>query len=243
MRVLAFVCLLCVLGSAETNLLPRAGSGWSGFKKGSSVRMKLVQIPTGQNARVTIWTTTMKEVGSDFLTLSTVAKNVVGMEQKQETKVPRKGEAGPGEKETIEKLGEEILLVGRKRMKCSRVRRKIRSANGRRIITDWFAADPKVRAKREMTVYDKEGNLTQSVTMLLNSLNERRTVAGKPVRCLRYRYLLRQKIAGRKDMQEIGTVYTSREVPGNDVYMDTKVHQGGRVIMEKRVIALAFEAK
>ncbi len=244
MRALTFVCLFALLGSAEPkNLLPRAGSGWAGFKTGSSVKLKLVQIPKGQNARVTIWTTTLKEVGAKQLTLATVAENVLQMKSEQKTIVPREGEAQPGEKARTEIVGDEILLVGRKRLKCKQTRTKLRSATGRRVINDWIATDPRVRVKRVMQFYDKEGALTQSITMVLNSLNETRTVAAKQIPCLRYRFLMRQKVKGKPDIEEVGTVYTSRAIPGNDVYMDTKVRQGGVALMDKRLHALAFTTK
>jgi len=114
-RALAVLaCLPALLLAAD--LTPRPASGWAGFEPGTWIRVKRTMLQEKRTPRVTIWTQRLEKVGKRMLTLETVAKNALGIEQTSKTTVPRKGEAGAGETEKVERLEAAQLRQGERKL-------------------------------------------------------------------------------------------------------------------------------
>lgn len=244
MRALVLLLLLAAPAAAE-DLLPREGSGWAGFKPGTSVRIKRTVVREGRTPTVTISTTTLIEVGEKQLTLETVSRNPLGMEETTRSTVPRKGEAGPGETQETETLPEEAVSAAGRRFECTRVRTTVTGQEGRRVITDWIGGEPRMRIKRSVVSYDAQGGVVDTHVMLLAGPEEKREVDGHEVRCLRYRTLRTtgRAAAGPGTREESGEAWTSREVPFNIVRVDAEVRENGRKVLSYRIEAIGMEIK
>jgi hypothetical protein len=237
MRVWALLFLAAVAGAED--LRPRAGSGWAGFRAGSWVRMKLTTIQPGHVPRVIIWKQSLTEVGDKLLTLETVSRNALGMEQRSTQKLPRSGEAGPGEKQKVEKLKNEVVMAAGKRLDCTRRRITVTGPGGKRVVTVWTAAEPAVQAKRTEVVYDAKGKVAYRLTRLLSSLSEPGKIGTRTVRCVKYK-LRRSYQDGRV---VTGVALSSREVPGGLVRQEEETTRGTEKVLTTRVELLAFLAK
>jgi hypothetical protein len=237
MRVWVLLFLAAVAGAED--LRPRAGSGWAGFRAGSWVRIKHTAIFPGRVPRVSIWKQSLTEVGKKLLTLETVTTNVVGVEKKQVQQVPRTGEAGPGEKQKVEKLKNEVVQAAGKRLDCTRQRTTVTGPGGKRVITVWTAAKPPVLAKRAEVYYDAKGKVLYRVTRLLSSLDESRRVGTRKVRCVKYK----TRASYADGRVTVGTALTSRDVPGSLVLVEDEMTRGTERVMTSRVELLAFETK
>jgi len=230
--------LLAVAPVAAEDMLPREGSGWAGFKPGSWVRMKRSVLQPGRVISPTITKIRLAKADAETLTLAAQAENALGMASEAEQKVPAKGDAGAGETEKSESLGEEVLLVAGKRLECARVRTTVTGPVGQRVITRWIASEPKVWAKRTEVLLDPDGKEISRATLLLASLGEERAVGARKVTCLRYK-TLRTDV----DMEWTGEALLSRDIPGGLVWQEEEARRAGTLVVTMRVEALEFEAK
>jgi len=237
MRLLVALLLAVAPAAAAEDLLPREGSGWAGFKAGSWVRMKRSVLQPGRVISPTVTKIKLVKAGDKTLTLATEAENALGMANESTQVVPAKGDAGTEEKETVEELGNEVLLVAGKRLECARVRSTITGPAGQRIVTKWIAGEPKVWAKRTEVTLDAAGKEVSRATLLLSSLVEERTVGKRKVRCLKY--ATRRDEAG---LEWTGEAYLSRDVPGGLVWTEEET-RSGKLVLTMRVEALEFETK
>ncbi|MHC4223394.1 MAG: hypothetical protein ACYSX0_04085 [Planctomycetota bacterium] len=239
MRALTALLLAAIAATAGENLLPREGSGWEGFQVGSWVKMKRSFHRTGGVPVVALITMRLDKRTDAHLSLQTVTRNAVGMETKTTQPLPRRGEAGKGEKAKTETLKDETVVACGKSLPCSRTRTTITGPNGKRVVTEWRAKQPLVRVKRTEATYDKDGKLLGRLSMVLTSLDNKQDVGKRRVRCLAYS-TQRKRADG---MEERGKAFVSRAVPGYTVRMDTEIVKGGQVIWTARIHALDFEAK
>jgi len=237
MRLLVAL-LLAVAPVAAEDLLPREGSGWAGFKAGSWVRMKRSVLQPGRVISPTVTKIKLVKADDKSLTLATEAENALGMANESKQVVPAKGDAGADEKETVEQLGNEVVLVAGKRLECARVRSTVTGPAGKRVITKWIASEPKVWAKRTETFFDADGKQVSRATLLLASLGEERTVGTRTIKCLKYKTL--RSDAG---MEWTGEAFLSREIPGGLVWTEEEARRAGTLVVTMRIEALEFEAK
>ncbi|MHC4548061.1 MAG: hypothetical protein ACYTEZ_04720 [Planctomycetota bacterium] len=238
MRAAGALLFLAAAGLA-TDLRPRAGGGWSGFRPGSWVRMRRTAILKGRAPSVTVWTQTLVKASDKLLTLETVSRNALGMERNDTLQVPVAGEAGAGERQKVQRLKNEVVLAAGKRYDCARTRTTITGPRGKRVVTLWTAPRPQVWAKRSEEYYDPAGKLAYRTTWLLSSLDERRRVGSRTVRCVKYKTRL-DYADGR---EERGEAFASRDVPGSTVWMETQTYRGTETVLTMRVELLAFQVK
>ena len=201
--------------------------------------MKRTATIPGRVPMVTIWKQRLAKVDERLLTLETVSRNVLGMEHKQSQQLPRTGEAGPGEKQKIERLKNEVVVAAGKRLDCSRRRTTVTGPQGKRIVTVWTATEPQVSAKRDVAHYDPAGKLVYRLTQLLVSLGESRQVGSRTIRCLKYK----TRLSHRNGDLVTGVALTSREVPGGTVWMEEETLRGPEKILTSRTELLALETK
>lgn len=239
MRVCALLFLAANLLAGAQDLRPREGSGWAGFRVGSWIRMKRSAVQPGKVPTVAIWKQSLTAVGKRTLTVEMVSKNALGMEQKHSQQLPRTGEAGPGEKQKVEKLGNETVVAAGKRLDCTRRRTTVTGPSGKRVITVWTAAEPQVLAKRSEVHYDATGKLVYRVTRLLSSLSVSRKVGSRTIRCVAYK----TRLSHQNGDVVTGTAHTSREVPGGLVWMEEETTRKSSRILTSRIELLAFLAK
>ena len=237
-RILLLLALLVAPAMAR-DLRPRAGSGWAGFRVGSWVRIKRTTLLPGRPPKVTISKQSLTKVGKTILTLQMVSQNVLGLEQKHTQQLPRAGEAGPGEKQKVETLTNEAVVVAGKRLDCARRRTTVTGPQGKRIITMWTAARPPVSAKRTEQHYDTKGKLVYSMTRLLSSINESRTVGQLTVSCVKYRI----RLSHSNGTVTTGTAFSSRDVPGGLVWVEEEIHKGATKVATTRLELLSYEIK
>jgi len=237
MRVWALLFLAAFAGAED--LRPRPGSGWAGFRVGTWVRMKRTATLAGRVPKVTIWKQSLTKVDERLLTLETVSKNALGMEHKQSQQLPRTGEAGPGEKQKVEKLKNEGVVAAGKRLDCSRRRITVTGALGKRVITAWTATKPQVLAKRDVAHYDAAGKLVYRLTQILSSLSESRQVGSRTFRCVKYK----MRLSHQNGDVVTGVALTSREVPGGTVWMEEETLRGPERILTSRTELLALKTK
>ena len=115
------LCLLMLAAAVHgQDLTPRQGSGWAGFKVGTNVRIKRTFLGAGRVPAVTISTVTLASVQRSVLTLVSVSKNPVGMEQKNTIVPPRSGEAGTQEEATSKQLKNKVSFAAGKQFDCTR---------------------------------------------------------------------------------------------------------------------------
>lgn len=239
MRIAAILLSLATVAAAGENLLPREGSGWWGFAVGARVKTKQTFITARGAPSVTVTETKLVEVGKATITYSYETKTALGVDnQKGKTTVPAHGEAGAGEKSSESKPGKEDVVACGRTFPCTRRTFTITGPTEKRVVTNWEAADPKVRVKRTEVYYDKAGRQTQQFSMLLTSLDEKQKVGGREIRCLKYSTL---RIAG--PIEQKGTALLNRDVPGGTVRWDIEVFQDGVKATTVRVEVLEFESK
>lgn len=244
MRLVCALLLVAAAGRGDETAprgpdwTPREGSGWAGFAVGSWVKMKRSHLPEGRAPMVSVWTMTLRKADGGALTLETRAANALGMEQTSVARVPVRGEAGPGETEETETLGNETVGVLGREVDCARTRTTVSHREGRRVITKWIAQDPRAWAKRTEIGYDARGAVTYRSTWLLKEVGAERVVGGKRVRCLRYVVLVKEGDTERK-----GQIWTSRDVPGGLVRAEYEVRQGDRPVAQLVEEALDLAVK
>jgi hypothetical protein len=239
MRVIAlFLLLVAAVAAAGENRLPREGSGWTGFKPGSWVKLKTTYIPEGRVPAVTL--TLMKLLAADEneLTLQISTRNALKAQETRKSVLPSRGEAMKGEQAKVEKLEPEPVYACGRLMPCQRTRTSVRGPAGRRVVTDWVASDPRVRVKRTVVHHDPAGKVVQRESMVLSSLDERRRIGIREVRCLAYTTVRRFG-----EQEQRGTAYVSRDVPGDTVRIDAEAFSKGKRLMTIRVEVLDYEAK
>jgi hypothetical protein len=239
MRVLpALLALLALSVSAGETLLPREGSGWDGFGVGAWVRLKTTRIPKGRVPSVTITKMRLLKATDKTLTLESSSRNPIGMETKKELSLPRRGEAAAGEKAKTETLDSGRVFATGKSFLCTKTRTTITGPSGKRVVTEWRSTEPRVRVKRVEETYDAEGKLSERFSIVLTSLDVRRKIGKREVRCLAYSTLRKAE-----DLEQRGKALVSRDVPGDTVRMDTDILRKGLVIFTIRVEALDFGLK
>jgi len=233
-------CVLLVLAATATaeDLTPRSGSGWEGFGVGSRVKIKRTPVQEGRALTVTISVATLEKAGKETLTIKTVSENALGLKEENSATVPTQGEAGEGEKEKTEELEKEELLVAGKRMTCARTQTTVTGPNGRRVVTKWISDDPKAWVKRTEVDTDATGTVTRRSTWLLLDFDAKREIGEKTVRCLKYRM---REVSG--EFETTGDFFSSRDVPGSLVWMETETRKDGKLLVTQRVEVLDFEAK
>jgi len=239
MRAVAILLVLFGTAAAQENLLPREGSGWLGFAVGSRVKTKQTFITARGSPSVTLTETTLVEATKTTITYSYETKTALGVDNQSERRVlPAHGEADTGEKAVDGAPKKAEVQACGQTFPCTVRTTTITGPTGKRVVTNWEASDPKVRVKRTEVNYDKEGKQTQTFSMLLTSLDEKKKVSGKEIRCLKYRTL---RIAG--PIEQKGTALLSRDVPGGIVQWDLEFLQDGVKATTARIEVLAFTAK
>lgn len=239
MRAWALLFLAANLVAGAEDLRPRAGSGWAGFGVGSWIRMKRTAVQSGKVPRVTIWKQRLVTVGKRTLSVEMVSKNALGMEKKHGQQLPRTGEAGPGEKQKVEKLKNETVVAAGKRLDCARTRTTVTGPRGKRVITVWTATGPQAMAKRSETHYGTDGKVLYRLIQLLSSPSVSRQVGSRTIRCVEYK----TRLSHQNGDVVTGVALTSREVPGGLVWMEEETTRKSRKILTSRIEVLAFLAK
>jgi hypothetical protein len=237
MRVWILLFLAALAGAGD--LRPRAGSGWAGFRPGTWVRIKRTTIMPGKVPKVIIWKQSLAKVGERTLTLETISKNVLGLGGKKTQELPRTGEAGPGEKQKVERLKNEVVVAAGKSLDCARRRTTVTGPGGKRVVTTWTATEPQVLAKRTAVHYDAGGKLVYTVTQLLASTSESREVGSRTVRCVKHK----TRLSHQNGTVTSGTALSSRDVPGGLVWVEEEMTKGAASIFTSRVELLAFLTK
>ena len=101
------------------------------------MRIKTATKIHGRTPSAIISKNTLHKVDDTTLTLGMVTKNMLGMESKSSQVVPRKGEAGPGEKAVVKALGPmKVTAVGRV-FSCTVRQTTLTGPKGKRVIEDW----------------------------------------------------------------------------------------------------------
>ena len=168
MRLLGLLLLISTsVLAAPKDLRLRHGSGWTGFKKGSSVTMKVTSFMPNRMLPAEIQQTTLVEVGKQRLKLERVSKNQLTGDKKQPWTTPTSGEADAHEKETIKKLEDETLRVMNRDWHCTKKEITVTGKTGKRVITQWTAKNPLLRIKRLERSYDAKGKLISTRSMML----------------------------------------------------------------------------
>jgi hypothetical protein len=239
MRTVAILLALATVAGAGENLLPREGSGWTGFEPDSRVKLKQTVIASRGAPSVTITEMRLVDSGKSKLCYSVKTKTALGVDnQSNLIYVPKSGEANLEEKVTESKPETVEIEAGGKTFRCTKRSFTMSSPTGKRVVTNWESAEPQVRIKRTELQFDPKGKQTQSFSMLLKSLDEKRKVSGKEIRCLEYNTLL---VAGK--MEQTGTALLSREVPGGTVRMDFDRLIDGVKQFAVRLEVVSFKAK
>lgn len=231
--------VLLFLAAAPEDLTPREGGGWAGFPPGTWIRLKQTGIQPGRMLPPTITSISLSKADAKTLTLAIKTENALGVSNEvQQAVVPATGEAGVGEKEKVEGLGEEAVKAAGKEFLCDRVQSTVTGPTGRRVITKWIGRDPKVFLKRVTVTYGIDGKEASHETLLLASLAEERTVGGRKIRCVKY-----EKRLTEADFEWQGIAYLSREMPGSLVWSEDEVRQKGAVVLTRRAEILEFGTK
>jgi hypothetical protein len=231
--------VLLLLAAGPEDLTPREGSGWAGFAPGTWIRLKQTRLQPGRMLAPTITRITLTKADEKTLTLSIKAENALGVsDEVQKAVVPAKGDAGPGETEKAEGLGEEEVVVAGRPVLCDRVQSTVTGPAGKRVVTKWIAREPRVFAKRVTVTYGADGKEMSRETLLLAALEERRTVGGTKVRCVKYERQLTEA-----DFEWKGIAYLSREMPGSLVWSEDEIRQKGTLVLTQRAEILEFATK
>lgn len=230
--------LALLLLAAPQDLSPREGSGWEGFRPGTTVKTRTT-FRRGEGVPVTeITVTTLLRIEADALVLADVKDDGLREPQRSERRVPRRGEAASGEKEEAAKPDAERVPACGRTFDCVRRRATYTGPQGRRVVTEWTAQDPKVRVKRLEKHFDAKGEVVLTDSHRLVALDEQRTVGTVAVPCTQYDVLQRLGAQERE-----GTAWLSRDVPGGMVRLDMKATEEGKVVMTFRWEVLEFDAK
>jgi hypothetical protein len=230
--------LALLLLSAPQDLSPREGSGWEGFAPGTTLKTRTT-FRRGEGVPVTeITVTTLVRIEADALVLSEVKDDGLREPQRAERRVPRKGEAAPGEKAAADKPDTERVTACGRAFDCARRRTTFTGGEVKRVVTEWVAADPKVRVKRLEKHFDAKDEVVLTDSHRLVALDARRAVGGVSVPCTQYEVLQRLGAQERE-----GTAWVSRDVPGGTVHWEMKATEGGKLLMTFRVEVLEFAAK
>jgi len=239
MRTVGLILLLTTAAwSAPKDLRLRYGSGWTGFKKGSSVTMKVTTLIPNRMIPSEVQKTTLIEVGKKELKLERATRNQLTGERKTTWKTPTTGEAGPGETQSIKKLEDEKIRVAGREWACSRREVTVKGKGAKRVITQWTAKNPLLRIKRLVKTYDAFGKLVSTQSIMLLKSPALQKVAGKELVCVSYRSLTKTgKVEERQD-----TVH-SRQIPGDLVSLDWKRYDKGKLQITLQQRVLRFEIK
>ena len=239
MRIVAILLVLATVAGAGENLLPREGQGWTGFAPDSRVKLKQTVVASRGAPSVTITEMRLVDSGRSKLSYSVKTKTALGVDnQSDRVHVPKHGEANLEEKVAASEPKKAEIEACGKTFDCTRRTFTMTSPQGKRVVTNWETTEPRLRVKRTEVHYDAKGKQTQSFSMLLKSLDEKRKVRGKEIRCLEYDTLL---IAGK--MEQKGTAPLSRDVPGGTVRMDFDRLIDGVKQLTVRIELLSFKAK
>jgi len=224
--------------AAPKDLRLRYGSGWAGFRKGSSVTMKVTSFLPNRMLPAEVQKTTLVKVGKDELELERVTKHQLTGEKKQPWTTPADGEAAAGEKETVEKNDDEKINVLNREWDCTKETITVTGKSGKRVITQWTAKNPLLRVKRLEKHYDEKGKLTRTRSMVLHKAPGLEKVDGKELLCVTYRSLVKAgKIEQRQDSVH------SRQIPGDLVSLEMKQFNEGKLAFTLQMRALRFEVK
>jgi len=239
MRLAGLLLLLSTTAlAAPQDLRLRYGGGWTGFKKGSSVTMKVTSLMPNRMIPPEVHTTTLKAVGKTELSLERVTKNQLTGDKKQPWKTPAKGEAAAHEKEESKKLEDEKIRALKREWDCTKRQITLTSKTGKRVITQWTAKNPLLRVKRIERTYDASGNLLSTQSTVLHKSPAMQKVAGKALLCVTYRSLTK---AGKIEKSQ-DTVY-SRQMPGSLVSLEMKQFNAGKLVFTLHMRVLRFEVK
>jgi len=239
MRLVGLILLLSTsVLAAPKDLRLRYGSGWTGFKKGSSVTMKVTSIMPNRMLPAVVQVTKLVGVTKEELKLERVTKNQLTGDKKQPWSTPTIGEAASHEKEAIEKNDDEKVRVMNRDWDCTKKTITVTSKTGKRVITQWTAKNPLLRVKRIERHYDAKGKLFSTTSMMLNKSPSLQKIGGQELICISYRSLTKTgKVEQRQD-----SVY-SRQIPGGLVSLEMKRFDGGKLAYTLQMRALRFEVK
>ncbi len=256
------VLLFCVVAAtAGEDLTRREASGWAGFKKGTQVRYKRTVKHAGGAPRILTTTARLIEIGEKELKIELVNRQD-GHEQRTEATLPRTGLAGSGEKVVkVEDLGVEVVKAAGQTFTCTKKRTTIRGSRttktertgkdprevkkttegtADRVITEWIADKPKVLVKSvEISTWPDNSPPLETEETLLVSLDDRRKVGEREIRCLLYK---KEQIEGEVRTSQAELAY-SRVVPGGVVWAKNEILEQGRVIATEIVRCESFDVK
>lgn len=238
MRCAVLLLLAAAAAGAPRDLRPREGSGWEGFREGSSVKTKITFRRAGRVPVVQVTLTTLTKIEKDLLRLSHERRDGLRPPQKSETVVPRHGEAAPGEKAVKGKPKPDRVRAAGREFDCQRTLITIKGPTGKRVVTEWTASEPRMRVKRLVRQYDREGELELSESHVLTHVETPRRIDTKVVSCQVYAVL--QRLGGQ---ERRGKLYVSREVPGGLVLLELTAVEDGKELMAMRTEALSFRAR
>ncbi|MHC4847082.1 MAG: hypothetical protein ACYTEG_01355 [Planctomycetota bacterium] len=234
--VLLAVTTLAIAGPPD--LRPRFGDGFTGFKAGSSVRMKRTVVMPNRAPMVTIVNSTLKKVSKTVLTIERVAENPLMKPTPTVTKMPASGYAQLHEKQTAKKLEDETIDAAGKKWPCTKTEFTVTGATGKQVITEWTAKNPLMRVKRLKKDYDAQGKAAGTQSILLSKVPQAREVGGKKVVCIGYRMIQKSgEVEHRVD------TWSSRQVPGDFAGGEWKVYQKGKLVQTIHLKVIRFEAK
>jgi hypothetical protein len=239
MRLAGLILLLSTtVLAAPPDLRLRYGSGWTGFKQGSSVTMKVTSFMPNRMLPAEVQVTTLVDVAKDELKLERVTKNQLTGDKKQPWTTPTSGEAGAGEKESVEKNEDEKIRILNRDWDCTKKTITVTGKSGKRVITQWTAKNPLLRIKRIEKHYDAKGSVTSTRSMVLHKAPAAEMVDGRELLCVTYRSLVKTgKVEQRQDSVH------SRQIPGDLVSLEMKQYDGGKLVFTLQMRALRFEVK
>ncbi|MHC4957579.1 MAG: hypothetical protein ACYTGN_04325 [Planctomycetota bacterium] len=237
MRALLLLLAASAAIAADENLLPREGGGWDGFAVGTQVRIKRTWLSANQVPRVTITTMELTKADDKVLTIVSRSSNAFGAANQEQTiPMPRRGEAGANEKSTEKALDKQLVFAAGKRFDCDRRQITVTGPQGKRVITEWTTAKPRLRVKREVVTYDMTGKLSARTSMLLEEFAKPRKVGKLDLPCLKYSVV---QTHGGSKVEE--TVYVCRDVPGWTVWSNALATLNGNRAWSVRMEVLDFK--
>ncbi|MEM8885330.1 MAG: hypothetical protein AAGD14_14775 [Planctomycetota bacterium] len=237
-RLLAPLLLCSLVVAAPADLRPRYGNGWTGFKPGSALRMKVTREAPMRVPFVQIEETLLKKVTKLQLRLERTTKNQLTDDKTVGWWVPLAGEAMDGEKESRKRMENEKIQAAGRTWDCSVQQITVTGKTGRRVITEWTARNPRLRIKRLEKWYGPDGKPTTSRSIMLSKPPQARTVGEKKVVCIGYRGL--SKTGANEERSE---TWHSRQVPGDLAGGKIEFFVKGKSVTTLHFKVLKFETK
>lgn len=231
--------LSALLAAAPEDLSLREGSGWAGFKAGTSIKTRTSFVGADGKPSISVATQRLKSAAAGLLTIEQTTKNVLGEEETSSFTLPDKGEAGAGEKESApEALGEEKVEAAGASLVCEKRRVTVTGPAGRRVVTTWTSKEPKALVKRIVETQTDKGARVSTESWLLTGLSVPREVNGVKIRCLSYKTLTMDATGSNE-----GETLACRDIPSGTVRMARTFFRDGKKVGSVLVELLDFDLK